>query len=396
MELASRVRQLQPSQTLGITALVQALRREGKNVIGLGAGEPDFDTPHVIKEAAIEAIESGHTKYTAVSGMPELKEAVCAKYQREIGHKFSPQQVLIAGGAKHALANAIMALCESGHEIIIPAPYWTSYIELARFSGATPVVLETSEDSSFKITPQQLESAISPRSKVLLLNTPSNPTGAVYSRAEIEALLQVINRHDLFVVFDEIYEKILYDGHEHVCLASYPEVLDKLILINGVSKTYAMTGWRVGYLVAPEPLIKACTKIQGHTTSNPCTISQHASIAALQAEPEIVERMVVEFDERRRFLVAALNEVNGLKCLTPGGAFYTYPNIAAYLGRQHAGTKIETSMDLCNYLLEEGGVAVVPGEAFGTSEHIRISYATSMENLKEAVSRMRRVLAQLD
>ena len=395
MKFAGRVSQIQPSQTLGITALVQQLRREGKSVIGLGAGEPDFDTPQEIKDAAIAAIGKGLTKYTPVSGIVELKEAVCEKYKLEAGVDITPAEVLIACGAKHALANAILALCEAGDEIIIPAPYWTSYIEMARFVGATPVVIDTRDDAAFKLSPEQLRESITPRSKLLLLNSPSNPTGSAYSKAELDALVEIALASNLIIVYDEIYEKMLYDGKQHVFLAGYPELRNNLVTVNGVSKTYSMTGWRIGYFIAPPDLVKACNKIQGHTTSNPCSISQYASVTALKSDPAIVSRMVVEFDRRRKYIADALNTIPGVDCLMPDGAFYTYPNISQYIGTACDGQKIESSMDLCNYLLEKVGVALVPGEAFGTTEHVRISYATSMANLEEAVSRMRDGLAKL-
>lgn len=392
---AERVSQIQPSQTLGITALVQSMRREGKNVIGLGAGEPDFDTPEPIKKAAIEAIREGFTKYTPISGTIELKEAICEKYEHETGVKFSPAEVLVSCGAKHSLANALLALCEAGNEVIIPAPYWTTYIELVRFVGATPVVLHTHESTDFKITPEQLAGAITSRTRVLLLNSPSNPTGSVYSKKEMEALLTICAKHDFYILYDEIYEKILYDSNKHVTLASYPELRQRLVLLNGVSKTYAMTGWRIGFMVAPEALIKACNKIQSHTTSNPCSISQRASVAALKLPAEVLRSMVVEFDKRRKFLTSQLNDIPGVACTVPGGAFYTFPNIKECLGLSYKGKQIANAMDLTSYLLEEGEVAVVPGEAFGSDIHIRISYATSMKNLEEAMVRMRKALTNL-
>lgn len=395
MTFARRVDQIQPSQTLGISALVESLRREGKSVIGLGAGEPDFDTPQIVKEAAICAIEEGFTKYTPVSGTLELKEAICEKYQKQHEYEVSPAEVLVACGAKHALANVLLALCQPGDEVIIPAPYWTSYIELTRFVGARPVVLETDETTEFKMTPAQLASAITPQTKVLLLNTPCNPTGSVYHRSELSDLADVCKQHPFHVIFDEIYEKIVYDGSEHVSLAGFPELRERLILINGVSKTFAMTGWRLGYVIAPQALIKACSKIQSHTTSNPCSISQKAGIAALRAESRIVEQMVQEFDRRRVFLTNQMNEMPGIRCLLPKGAFYTFANVSEYLDIEVEDRRIASPMGLCAYLLEEEGVAVVPGEAFGSSQHVRISYATSMGNLEEAVLRLNRAFARL-
>jgi len=395
MKLTDRVAQIQPSQTMAITSLVASMRREGKDVIDLGAGEPDFDTPDLIKQAGIRAIEEGYTKYTPASGMFELKEAVCAKYKAEANLAIAPENVVITCGAKHAIANALLALCQQGDEVIIPAPYWTSYLEQVRFTGATPVILPTTEETGFKITPQQLADAVTPKTRMLLLNTPSNPTGAVYSEAEMDALVAVIGRNDFYILFDEIYEKMVYDGLEHINLARYAEIRDRVLTVNGVSKSYAMTGWRIGYLVAPEAIAKAVAKIQSHTTSNPSSISQKASIAAVQSDSSLLTEMIKAFDQRRTFLHRALTELPGMSCPLPQGAFYMFPNVSAFFGMRHDGGSIDSAMDFCSFLLQQAGVAVVPGEAFGSDQHIRISYATSMELLRESVSKIKEAVQTL-
>lgn len=395
MTLAYRTNQIQPSQTLAVTSMVDILRRQGKNVIDLGAGEPDFDTPDIIKQAAVQAIQDGFTKYTPSSGVLELKQAICEKYEHDSGVLYAPSEILITCGAKHAVVNALLALCQEGDEVIIPAPYWTSYIEQVRFVGAQPVIVETDESTDFKMNPEQLRARITPSTKMLILNSPSNPTGAVYSKAELANLVEVIKKHNFYVIYDEIYEKIIYDREKHTSLASFPGLKDRVISVNGVSKAYAMTGWRIGYLAAKEDIVKACAKIQSHTTSNPCSISQQASIAALKAGNKILTAMVEAFDERRKYLAEKLSALPGIKCSLPKGAFYMFPNISDYHGASYNGKEIGSSIDFCAFLLEKSGVALVPGEAFGSNKHVRLSYATSMANLQEAVTRIESALVKL-
>jgi len=395
MSFTKRSQNIQPSQTMAITALVDSLRREGKDILDLGAGEPDFDTPDVIKEAGIRAIREGFTKYTPASGTLELKKAICEKIETDYGIEYSPPEILVNCGAKHAVVNVLLALCEQGDEVIIPAPYWTSYPEQVRFVDATPVILETDESTDFKISPKQLENAVNSNTKLLILNSPSNPTGSVYSQSELSGLAEVIKKHNFHVLSDEIYDKIIYDGFNHVSLAAFTELRDRVILVNGVSKSYAMTGWRIGYMAGNSELIKAAAKIQSHTTSNPCSISQRASIAALQADDAIVADMVCAFDRRRKYLAEQLTVIPKIKCDLPKGAFYMFPNVSPYFGCKYNGKTIENSMDFCSFLLQEAGVAFVPGEAFGSSRNVRISYATSMENLRETISRLTRALVQL-
>lgn len=395
MTLAYRTNQIQPSQTMAVTAMVDSLRREGKKVIDLGAGEPDFDTPDVIKEAAIRAIHEGYTRYTPASGALELKQAICEKYAREAQVQYLPSEILITCGAKHAVVNALLALCQDGDEVIIPAPYWTSYLEQVRFVGAQPVLVETDEAADFKMNARQLRQAVTSRTKMLILNSPGNPTGAVYGNSELADLVAVINEYDFYVIYDEIYEKIIYDGEEHVSLISFPEIRDRVIAVNGVSKSYAMTGWRIGYMAAKEEIIRACAKIQSHTTSNPCSISQRASIAALNSDASILTEMVQAFDARRKYLAEKLSGLPGIRCSLPKGAFYMFPNISDYHGARYNGKEIGNAIDFCSFLLEEAGVALVPGEAFGSSKHVRLSYATSMANLQEAVARIEPALNKL-
>lgn len=395
MQFARRAMSIQPSQTMAITAMVDEMRRDGKDVLDLGAGEPDFDTPEVIKQAGIRAIEDGFTKYTPASGMFELKEAICDKYRAEAGVAFSPANVVVTCGAKHAIVNVLLALCERGDEVIVPAPYWTSYVEQVRFVSASPVILPAGEDTGFKLTAERLQAALTPKTKAILLNTPVNPTGAVYSEAELLELAAVIGKHSLFVIYDEIYEKIIYDGLTHIHLAGLADIRDRVVSVNGVSKSYAMTGWRIGYLVAHPEVAKAVARIQSHTTSNPTSISQKASIAALQADADILTQMVQAFDSRRKFLHRELNRIPGISCLLPQGAFYMFPNVSGLFGLVADGRPLQSAMDVCAFFLEEAGVAVVPGEAFGSSQHLRISYATSLDVLKEAVTKIDRAVQKL-
>jgi len=394
ISFARRIQKVQPSQTMAITALVDSLRREGRDILDLGAGEPDFDTPDVIKEAGIRAIREGFTKYTPASGTLELKKAICEKIETDYGIEYSPPEILVNCGAKHAVVNVLLALCEQGDEVIIPAPYWTSYPEQVRFVDATPVILETDESTDFKISPKQLEDAVNPNTKLLILNSPSNPTGSIYSQSELSGLAEVIKKHKFHVLSDEIYDKIIYDGLNHVSLAAFTELRDRVILVNGVSKSYAMTGWRIGYMAGNSELIKAAAKIQSHTTSNPCSISQQASIAALQADDAIVAEMVRAFDRRRKYLAEQLTAIPQITCNLPQGAFYMFPNVSGYFGCKYNGQAIENSMDFCSFLLQEAGVAFVPGEAFGSIRNVRISYATSMENLRETILRLTHALVQ--
>jgi len=397
MRLASRVAKIKPSETLAITAKANALKAEGRDVIGFGAGEPDFDTPANIKQAAIKAIEAGFTKYTPVGGTDELKDAIINKLKTDNSLVYKRSQIVVSCGAKHSLYNLAQALFETGDEVIIPAPYWVSYPDIVVLAGGTPVILNTLEKDGFKINPQQLKAAITPNTRALIINGPSNPTGAAYSPDELKAIAAVLLDENILIITDDIYEKILYTKYPFVNIASVESKLkDRTIVVNGVSKAYAMTGWRIGYAAGPEEIIAAVNKIQSQNTSNPTSISQKASVEALNGDQSIVTMMVGEFQKRRDVIVAALNDIPDVKCLLPEGAFYVFPNVSGVYGRSYKGKKIIGSTELIDYLLDEANVAAVPGAAFGSDDHIRLSYATSLKNIEEGVKRIKNAIAKLD
>jgi aspartate aminotransferase len=394
--LASRVAKVKPSETLAITAKTNALRAQGRDVIGFGAGEPDFDTPDHIKKAAIKAIEAGFTKYTPVGGTDELKDAIINKLSVDNHLEYKRSQVVVSCGAKHTLYNLAQALFEEGDEVIIPAPYWVSYPDIVVLAGGTPVILNTLEKDGFKMKPEQLRSAITDRTKAVILNGPSNPTGASYSPDDLKALAVVLTDTDIFIISDDIYERILYADYPFANMATVdPCLKDRTIVVNGVSKSYAMTGWRIGYAAGPEEIIGAITKIQSQNTSNPASISQKASVAALNGDQSVVAMMVEEFKKRRNYIVGALNDIPGIHCLTPEGAFYVFPNVSGIYGLSFSGKKITNSTDFIEYLLDEANVATVPGAAFGSDDHIRLSYATSLKNIEEGVKRIKNAVAKL-
>jgi len=391
MKLAHRMEHISPSPTLAINAKAQQMKREGIDVIGLGAGEPDFDTPGNIKEAAIRAINEGFTKYTPAGGTAELKQAVCKKLARENGLAYKESEVIVSCGAKHSLYNIALALFEEGDEVIIPAPYWVSYPEQIRLVDATPVILHTDESTGFMPLPEALEERITPRTKGIIVNTPSNPTGAMYDRKTLEGIAGVALRHDLVIISDECYERIAYDGRVHYSIAGLsPEIRERTLTVNAVSKTYSMTGWRIGYVAGPERFIKAMDIIQSQTTSNPTSISQKAAIEALIGDQSEVSRMVAEFQKRRDFLVGQLNALPGITCMLPEGAFYCFPNVSGLFG-----SRFTAAQGLAEYLLDRAKVAVVAGEGFGSSSHIRLSYATGMEVLTRAMERIREAVKDL-
>ncbi len=390
---AERLSRIKPSPTMAVTGRARELKAAGHDVIGLGAGEPDFDTPDHVKEAAIAAIQAGHTKYTAVDGTPELKEAICAKFKRDNSLDYTPAQINVGVGGKQVLFNALLATVEEDDEVIIPAPYWVSYPDIALLAGGTPVIVPSSAETGFRIRPEDLEAAITPRSKWLILNSPSNPSGAAYNRDELRAMADVLLRYPhVWVMVDDIYEKIVYDDFVFNTLAEIePALYERTLTVNGVSKAFAMTGWRIGYAGGPEALIKAMGKIQSQSTSNPTSISQAAAVVALNGGQGFLVERNAAFKVRRDNVVAALNEVPGLSCLTPEGAFYVYPSCAGMVGRKTPdGTLIEDSEGFATYLLESVGVAVVHGTAFGLDPHFRISYATSDVVLAEACARIRK------
>jgi aspartate aminotransferase len=396
MQLAKRLQLIKPSPTLMVTVQVAALRRQGIEVIDFGAGEPDFDTPEHIKEAAVVALKQGKTKYTPVGGTAELKEAIITKMQRDNGLTYSMQEVTTNCGGKHTLFNAFHALFGEGDEVLIPAPYWVSYSDMVILAGGTPKLLMTDEKTGFKITAAQLQAAITPQSKALLINSPSNPTGGAYTESELRAIADVVEKSNLFVISDDVYEKFLYDSPKcpHI-LGLKPHLRDRVLITNSVSKTYAMTGWRLGYAAGPKELISAIETLQSQSTSNPTSISQAAAVAALTGTQEPVGIMAKEFAKRRNYVVERLRAMPGITCTLPEGAFYVFPRVSSYFGAKWQDKKISSAMDLSLYLLQEGKVALVAGEGFGSSEHVRISYATSLKNLEQGLNQIEAALKRL-
>jgi len=393
MKLSQRAKSVKPSPTLQVTARARALKAQGVDVISFGAGEPDFDTPDYIKQSAKQAIDQGFTKYTPATGIDELKQAIVKKFEKDNGLKYSPEQIIVSCGAKHCLYNLFQAVLDPGDEVVIIAPYWVSYPDMAVLAGAKPVFVPTSVRDGFKPTPKDLESALSKRTRLVVINSPSNPTGAGFSEKEFKSLKGILESGDFWIASDEIYEKIIYDGFKHISPASLSKKLyQRTIVVNGVSKTYAMTGWRIGYAGGDPEVIKAMGKIQSQSTSNPTSISQKAALRALQGGKKEVSRMVREFKKRRDWIVRALEEIPGVSCYKPEGSFYVFPDFGAYLGKKFDGKVISTSLDLAEFLLEQARVAVVPGIAFGGEGHLRISFATSLENIKEGVSRIKQAV----
>ena len=396
MSVSQRARNIVPSATLTISATARRMRAEGIDVIGFGSGEPDFDTPDHIKEAAIQAIREGFTKYTASGGIDELKDAVVAKLKRDNGLEYTRDQVLISCGGKHSLYNVFQALLEPGDEVIIPAPYWVSFPEQVKLCDGKPVFADTSEREGFRLHRTLVEPLVTPRTKILVVNSPSNPTGAALTRGELQGLATVAVQQGFWLLSDETYEALVYDGHQHVSIASFgDEVYGRTILVNSLSKAYAMTGWRVGYTAGPREIIKAMDAIQSQETSNPTSIAQRAAVVALTGAQDSTHRMRAEFDRRRRSIVKRLNEMPGISCLSPQGAFYVFPNVSGTYGKSHAGKTITNSTSFAAYLLDEARIAVVPGVEFGSDTHIRISYATSMANIEKGMDRMAAAVGQL-
>lgn len=396
MKLSGRVKNLKPSATLSITAKAKALRAGGVDVIGFGAGEPDFDTPENVKKSGAEAIESGFTKYTAVGGIDELKDAIIESLKKDHSLEYSRNEILVSCGAKHSIYNLTQALFEPGDEVLIPAPYWVSYPDQVALTGATPVIMETEERDLFKITPRDLERATTGRTRALILNYPSNPTGTTYSREELEKIVETALDAGLVIISDEIYEKIVYGDAEHVSVCSLSEKAKRsTILVNGVSKSYSMTGWRIGYAAGDGNVVSAMSKLQGQSTSNPSSISQMAAVEALRGPQDVLEKRRVEFERRKDFIVKRLNEIPGMSCFDPMGAFYVFPSMGGLAGKEWSRGKIEGSISFTEFLLEEAKVAVVPGIAFGKEDHLRISYATSMENIEEGMDRIERAVGTL-
>ena len=394
-ELSNRLNRLAPSATLAMSQKSSEMKAQGVDVINLSVGEPDFNTPDHIKEAAKKAIEDNFSRYSPVPGYPELRKAIVAKLKNENGLDYSMSEILVSNGAKQSVCNTVMALVNDGEEVIIPAPYWVSYPQMVKLAGGTPVIVNAGFDQDFKMTPEQLEAAITPKTRMLILCSPSNPTGSVYSKEELEALAEVIKRNEgLYVLADEIYEHINYVGH-HESIAQFPGMKERSIIVNGVSKAYAMTGWRIGFIAAPEWIVKGCNKLQGQYTSGPCSVSQKAAEAAYTTSQECVETMRKAFERRRDLIVSLAKEIPGLEVNCPQGAFYLFPKCSSFYGKSYEGRKIETSTDLAMFLLEEGHVATVGGDAFGDPECFRMSYATSDDNIREAMRRIKETLAKL-
>lgn len=393
--LSDRLNRLSPSATLAMSQRSSELKAQGVDIINMSVGEPDFNTPDHIKEAAIKAVQDNWTRYSPVPGYPDLKKAIAAKLKNENGLDYLPSQILCSNGAKQSVCNAIMALVNPGDEVIIPAPYWVSYPQMVLLAEGTPVAIPTTIEQDFKVTPQQLEQAITPRTRAIILCSPSNPTGSVYSAAELEALKDVLLKHErVMVIADEIYEHINYVG-AHASMAQFADIKDRVVIVNGVSKAYAMTGWRIGFIAAPEWVVKGCNKLQGQYTSGPCSVSQKAAEAAYTGSQECVETMRQAFERRRNLIVSLAREIPGLEVNNPQGAFYLFPKCSSFFGKRDGDRVINNSTDLVMYLLEVGHVATVGGDAFGSPECFRMSYATSEANITEAMRRIADTLARL-
>ena len=388
--ISNNLNKIKPSPTIAVTQKARELKAAGKDVIGLGAGEPDFDTPDNIKEAAIKAIRDGDTKYTAVDGTPALKKAIVDKFKRENNLDYDLDQITVGAGGKHVIYNAMMATLNEGDEVIVPAPYWVSYPDMVLLAGGTPIILECDEKQGFKLSASELDKAITPKTKWIILNSPSNPTGACYSESDIKELSKVLIKHPhVYILSDDIYEHVVYEGFKFFTLAQIKELKNRVLTMNGVSKAYSMTGWRIGYAAGPKEIIKAIAKIQSQSTTNPSSISQAAAVEALNGQQDFIKERAKSFQERRDFVVEALNQINGIECLNPDGAFYVFPSCKGLIGKKDpTGNVLNNDSDFVKSLLENSGVAVVQGSAFGLEGFFRISYATSMENLIKALEKI--------
>ena len=395
-QLADRTKLIKPSVTLAIAAKAGKLRSQGVDVVNFSAGEPDFDTPEHIKAAAVDALRKGMTKYTDVKGIEPLREAIAQKYRHEHGLNYRKEDVLVSCGAKHSLYNILQAVVNPGDEVLIPAPYWVSYSDMALLAGGVPRLIPTDESTGFRIKPEQLQAALTPKTRVFLLNSPCNPTGATYDRDQLLAIAGILEKHDCLILADDIYEKIIYDGFEvHNLVTLCPSLKERTLIVNGVSKTYAMTGWRIGYALGPGDVIAAGAKIQSQSTSNPTSIAQAAALEAIRGAQDTVAMMVREFQKRRDVIVERLNKIAGIRCLKPEGAFYVFPNISELLGKTAEGKQLSSPCDVADYLLDEAKVAGVPGEDFGSQQHIRFSYATSLEDIEKGCTRIRDAVSKL-
>lgn len=390
--ISEKAKKISPSPTLALDAKFKQMKKQGIPVVGFGAGEPDFETPENIKKAGIKAIEEGFTRYTPASGTVELKEAVCAKFKRDLGLDYKPENIVISNGGKHSLTNIFMCICEPGDEVIIPAPFWVSYPEMVKMADGKPVYLNTTEENDFKFTAEELRSAITDKTRALILNSPSNPTGMVYTKEELEEIAKVVVEKDIYVVFDEIYEKLVYEG-THTNIATLGEdIKEKTIIVNGLAKAYAMTGWRIGYTASSAALAKAMGNLQSHATSNPNSIAQAAAVEALNGDQSSVKVMFDEYIKRRDYMVERISKIEGISCVKPNGAFYVFINLKNVLGKEYYGKVINTASEMCDDMLEKALVALVPSEGFGIDGYARLSYATSMETIEEGLNRIEKYL----
>ncbi len=397
MEFSKKFESIAPSPTLAIDAKFKQMKADGLNVVGFGAGEPDFDTPDHIKQAAIDAIMSGKTKYTPASGTLALKQAICDKFERDNGLSYKSENIVVSNGAKHSLINVFGAILNPGDEVIIPSPYWVSYPEMVKYNDGVPVIIPTLEKNDFKFSPEQFEAAITPKTRAIVLNSPCNPTGTVYAEPELRAIADIAVSHNIYVVSDEIYEHLVYGGAKHTSIASFNDkIKDLTIIVNGVSKTYAMTGWRIGFTASNAKIAKLMGNVQSHTTSNPNSIAQEAAIAALNGPKDELEKMIAEFDKRRKYMVERINSIEGVSCRAPQGAFYVMMNIEKLIGKTICGKKIESADDFSEIFLSEQLVAVVSGVGFEAPAFVRWSYATSMDNIKEGIDRLEKLLKNAD
>ncbi|MCL2390790.1 MAG: pyridoxal phosphate-dependent aminotransferase [Endomicrobia bacterium] len=393
--LSKRVQSVKPSPTLAIDAKAKSLQQQGVDVISFGTGEPDFDTPSNIKSAAIEAINKGFTKYCPVGGTPDLKKAIIDKLKKENNIEYSAEEIIVSCGAKHSIYNVFQAIFNDGDEVIIPAPYWVSYPDMAILAGAVPVIINTDDKKGFKIEPESVKKVITPKTKAIVINSPSNPTGVTYSLEELSSIVKVCVENNILIISDEIYEKLVYDNFKFYSTAAVsPEAKKLTVVINGVSKAFAMTGWRIGYAAGSKDIISAMTKIQSQSTSNPTSISLKAAVEALNGPQDDVEIMRKEFEKRRDYIVERLNKIEGITCLKPNGAFYVFPNVSKLIGKTLGGKVINNDMDLTDYLLEKAEIAVVPGSSFGAEGYLRLSYATSMELIKKGIDRLEKAISK--
>jgi aspartate aminotransferase len=397
MRLAERTRAIKPSPTLSMNSKAKALKAAGEDITNFGVGEPDFDTPDNIKEAAVKAIKEGFTKYTPVDGIDDLKNAIIDKFEDDNNLHYEKEEILVSCGAKHSLYNIAEALFGPGDEVVIPAPYWVTYPDQVLLNDAVPVIVETDEKNSFMIESHLLKEKLTGKTKALILNSPSNPTGLAYDRDTLEKVAELAIEHDFYIISDEIYEKLVYEGFKHISIASLgEEIKQRTLVVNGLSKSHSMTGWRIGFTAGPKDITSAMTNIQSQSTSNPTSIAQKAAVEALTGPQDFIQKMLSEFDKRRKYMVDRLNAIEGVSCRTPVGAFYAFPNVSSYFGKKFNDNLVNNSLDLSTYFLEQAKVAMVPGSAFGDDKYIRLSYATSMDNIKKGIDRIEEALGKLE